>query len=406
MSDVQPPSSFPGDHQRRRRPLRRFLGVAVAACCALTLSDAAGGQESIADARAEREQVREERAAAAAELDAARADDAEVQAALDAINESVLAQENALVDAQRQLDVAHAVADQANADVAAAQARIAEIRTQLSDLAVSGFVGDEGVTGVNYDYLSAENPAEAMRRSTMLQLANTDAPDLLEQMRVVQEDADIAQAIADNAVEQAAVLEAEMASILVDLEAQQAVQASLKAEMAARVADWEQTVAEFEAEEAELSEFIRAEEAKAIPPPPPPAASAGGTSASGFQWPISAYVTSEYGWRIHPIYGTKRLHAGIDLGAGTGTPIAAAAGGTVIHAGSLGGYGNAVIINHGNGVTTLYAHQSKIAVSNGQQVGRGEIIGYVGSTGNSTGPHLHLEFRVNGSAVNPRGYLP
>ncbi len=389
----------------RPTPLRA-VGLLVAVMMVLSGLDAAGGQESVADARSERDQVRRERADAAAELNAARADDAEVQAALDAINESVLAQQNSLVDAQRQLDVARAVAEQATADVAAAQARIAEIRTELAAIAVSGFVGEGRASNGSYDYLSAESPADAMRHSTMLQLANSDAPDLLEQMRVVQEDADIAQAIADNAVEQSAVIEAEMANLLIELEAQQAVQAELKAEMAARVADWEQTVAEFEAEEAELSEFIRAEEAKAIPPPPPPSSAATGTSAAGFQWPISAYVTSEYGWRIHPIYGTKRLHAGIDLGAGTGTPIAAAAGGTVISAGWLGGYGNSVIINHGNGVTTLYAHQSKISVSNGQQVGQGEVIGLVGSTGNSTGPHLHLEFRVNGSAVNPRGYLP
>ncbi len=374
---------------------------------ALVGGGSAGGQESVADAKAERTQIREDAAAAAAELDAARADDAEVQAALEAINESVLAQETALADAQRQLDVARAVAAQAKLDVEAAAVRIAEIRSSLTSLAVNGFVGDEATTGVSYDYLAAESPVDAMRRATMLQLANTDTADLLEQMRAVQEDSDIAQAIADNALEQAAVLESDMATMLVDLQAQQAVQAELKAELATRVADWEQTVAEFEAEEAALSEFIRKEEAKVVVPPPPAAtAASGGTSASGFQWPINARVTSEFGWRVHPIFGTKRLHSGIDLGAGSGTPIAAAAGGTVIFAGVKGGYGNTVVISHGNGVSTLYAHQSKIGVSNGQQVGRGEIVGYVGSTGNSTGPHLHLEVRVNGAAVNPRGYMP
>ncbi len=386
---------------------RRIAGVAVALFVAAGGAAVAGGQDSIADAREERAAIREERADAAAELDAARADDAEVQAALDAINESVLAQETALADAQRQLDVARAVAEQADLDVAAAETRLVEIRTDVAAVAVDGFVGEEVAEGGSYDYLSAESPTDAMRRATMLQLANTDTADLLEQMRVVQEDSDIAQAIADNAVEQALVIEAEMVDLLTELEAQQAVQAELKAELAARVADWEAQVAQFEADEAELSEFIRAEEAKIVVATPAAAPTAsGGTSASGFQWPIAARVTSEYGWRIHPIYGTKRLHAGIDLGAASGTPIAAAAGGTVIHAGTYGGYGNAVIISHGNGISTLYAHQSKIGVSNGQQVGRGEIIGYVGSTGNSTGPHLHLEVRVNGSAVNPRGYMP
>lgn len=413
MQRTQTQQSLTSEPAGRSVSSPRFrVAIVAIALTAASLSGAtiASGQDSAADARAERQEIREQRAAAAGELDAARAEDADVQAALDAINESVLAQENALVDAQRQLDTARAVAIQANEDVEVAQWQIAEIRAELSTLAVTGFVADETHDSGSFDYLAAEDPTAAMRRSVMLQLADTDAGDLLEQMRIVQEDSDIAQAIADNAVEQAAVLEAEMAAILVDLEAQQVVQASLKAELAARVADWEATVTEYEAEEAALSEFIRQEEAKVVLPPPAPAgqapSAASGTSATGFQWPIAARVTSEFGWRIHPIYGTKRLHAGIDLGAGSGTPIGAAAGGTVIFAGVQGGYGNTVVISHGNGISTLYAHQSKIGVSNGAQVSAGDVIGYVGSTGASTGPHLHLEVRVNGSAVNPRGYLP
>jgi murein DD-endopeptidase MepM/ murein hydrolase activator NlpD len=98
------------------------------------------------------------------------------------------------------------------------------------------------------------------------------------------------------------------------------------------------------------------------------------------------------------------MHQGLDQGAGTGTPIGASRAGTVIFAGWQGGYGNLVLIDHGN-VVTAYAHQSRMAVSTGQSVGQGQTIGYVGNTGNSTGPHLHFETRVNGSAVNPRQYL-
>lgn len=99
------------------------------------------------------------------------------------------------------------------------------------------------------------------------------------------------------------------------------------------------------------------------------------------------------------------LHPGIDIGAAMGTPIRAAAAGTVIVAAYSGGYGNLVVIDHGNGLATAYAHQSQIAVSVGQQVAQGQLIGYVGSTGFSTGPHLHFEVRVNGSPVDPMGYL-
>ncbi len=122
-------------------------------------------------------------------------------------------------------------------------------------------------------------------------------------------------------------------------------------------------------------------------------------SSSGYAWPLCAPVTSEYG----PRWG--RMHQGIDQGARTGTPIGASKAGRVIFAGWQGGYGNLVLIDHGDGVVTAYAHQSSIAVGSGQSVSQGSTIGYVGSTGNSTGPHLHFETRVNGSAVNPRQYL-
>jgi murein DD-endopeptidase MepM/ murein hydrolase activator NlpD len=122
-------------------------------------------------------------------------------------------------------------------------------------------------------------------------------------------------------------------------------------------------------------------------------------SAAGLIWPVSAPVTSPFGMR----WG--RMHEGIDLGASYGTPIHAAAAGVVVYASWLGGYGNLAVIDHGGGLSTAYGHQSQIAVSYGQHVAQGEVIGYVGSTGHSTGPHLHFEVRINGSAVDPLGYL-
>lgn len=124
-----------------------------------------------------------------------------------------------------------------------------------------------------------------------------------------------------------------------------------------------------------------------------------------FKYPVNAPITSYFGVRIHPIYHTARMHTGLDLGAGCGVPIRAAGPGTVIKAGSYGGYGNATIIDHGGGVATLYGHQSRISVSVGQEVAQGDVIGNVGTTGASTGCHLHFEVRVNGTPVNPLGYL-
>jgi murein DD-endopeptidase MepM/ murein hydrolase activator NlpD len=122
-------------------------------------------------------------------------------------------------------------------------------------------------------------------------------------------------------------------------------------------------------------------------------------SAAGFIWPVNGPVTSPFGWR----WG--RMHEGIDIGAAYGTPIHAAASGRVIYAGWMSGYGNLVAIDHGRGISTAYGHQSSIAVSNGQIVSQGQTIGYVGCTGHCFGPHLHFEVRINGSPVDPLGYL-
>lgn len=122
-------------------------------------------------------------------------------------------------------------------------------------------------------------------------------------------------------------------------------------------------------------------------------------------WPVPGPVTSNFGYRIHPIFKVKKLHTGIDLRAAMGDPIKAAAAGTVVQAGWRGGYGKCVVIDHGGGLATLYAHQSTILVSVGQVVKRGQVIGKIGSTGYSTGAHLHFEVRVNGTPVDPLGYL-
>jgi murein DD-endopeptidase MepM/ murein hydrolase activator NlpD len=127
----------------------------------------------------------------------------------------------------------------------------------------------------------------------------------------------------------------------------------------------------------------------------------GRETSSGFRMPVQGRMTSPFGYRIHPILGYRRLHTGIDFGAPMGTPIVASAPGQVASAGWDGGYGKAVRLNHGGGVLTLYGHMSRLAVSPGQRVAAGQVLGYVGSTGMSTGPHLHYEVHVNGQRVNP-----
>lgn len=126
-----------------------------------------------------------------------------------------------------------------------------------------------------------------------------------------------------------------------------------------------------------------------------------------FSWPVpsSSRITSQYGYRIHPVYKTKKFHSGIDIGAGYGVDITAAADGTVTLATTNGGYGKCIVINHGSGITTLYAHNSSLLVSVGDKVTRGQVIAKAGSTGVSTGPHCHFEVRINGATTDPMAYF-
>jgi murein DD-endopeptidase MepM/ murein hydrolase activator NlpD len=146
-----------------------------------------------------------------------------------------------------------------------------------------------------------------------------------------------------------------------------------------------------EAASARIAAQIRAAQSRDTGPTQTP-------SNAGLIWPVQGPVTSPFGWR----WG--RMHEGIDIGVGYGTPIHAAAGGTIIYCGWEEGYGNFVVIDHGGNLATAYGHQSQIAVTCGQQVSQGDVIGYVGCTGHCFGPHLHFEVRVNGHPVDPLGY--
>jgi murein DD-endopeptidase MepM/ murein hydrolase activator NlpD len=122
-------------------------------------------------------------------------------------------------------------------------------------------------------------------------------------------------------------------------------------------------------------------------------------------YPVHAQVTSPFGWRRHPIFGVRKFHTGVDLAGPNHSAIRAADSGSVLYTGWYGGYGKVVIISHGNGMATLYAHMSRTAAEVGQNVSKGDVIGYEGTTGFSTGPHLHFEVRVNGTPNNPLNFL-
>lgn len=180
------------------------------------------------------------------------------------------------------------------------------------------------------------------------------------------------------------------------------VQRGLLADLDSQLAFFEGELAGLEKEQGRIEQLIADRQQQA-------AAAAGSSSTASetgrFVRPVPGAITSGFGPRRHPILGTVRQHTGVDMTAGYGTAIKAADDGRVIYSGYYGGYGNTVIIDHGGGISTLYAHQSELGASNGDWVDAGDVIGYVGSTGLSTGPHLHFEVRRSGKPVNPADYL-
>ncbi len=201
---------------------------------------------------------------------------------------------------------------------------------------------------------------------------------------------------------------AELEAKKAELEASIAEATALIAELEANIEEYR---AQYEASEAQATE-ISAEIDKLVAALEAQQAASQGGSASitgtgSYVWPLPGYSPgSAYGWRMHPILGVMKFHAGEDIGAPSGTPIIAADSGTVILSTyNAGGYGNYVTISHGNGHVTLYGHMSSRAVAAGDTVSQGQVIGYVGSTGMSTGPHLHFEVRVNGSTTDPKSYF-
>ena len=180
-----------------------------------------------------------------------------------------------------------------------------------------------------------------------------------------------------------------------ELAASLVLQAHLLETLDEEIARFESELDGLESEQGRIKRRIAAEQASRL----------ASVSSSGFVRPVPGAVTSAFGPRYHPVLGYSRNHTGVDMAAGHGQPIKAARSGTVILAATWGGYGRTIVIDHGGGVSTLYAHQASLNVSYGDTVEAGEVIGKVGTSGLSTGPHLHFEVRLGGDPVDPAPYL-
>ena len=343
--------------------------------------------------------------AADAALDDAIATMREIEAVVNEVAADVERQRDAVRDAARRLEVVEA-------DQEVLAAAFADRITRLYK---------QGPTATLEMLLASQAAEDAFARGTMLtRLTEGDQVDL---ERLAAAEVAVAAERGRLQIEQELLegLLVEQQELLAEATQLRERRALVAAEAREQVADLERQHDDLEDEQERLEELIRQRQeeerqrraaareaekrreaeraAAAAAAARAPSSTPRASSSSGFAWPICARVTSEYG----PRWG--RMHRGIDQGAATGTSIGASKAGTVIFANWQGGYGRLVLVDHHDGVVTAYAHMSAFSVGAGTSVSQGQTLGKVGSTGNSTGPHLHFETRVNGTAVNPRQYL-
>lgn len=329
-----------------------------------------------------------DRAEMAAELDGLRASEQQLQEAIAALDAKVVAQ-NAKVEAAKQArDAAEAEVAEQEAELARAEKEIDAVLEVLVDRAVESFINPEA--GDLTDMVEASSLGEATRREALIGQVAVSDNDVIDQLVAVRKDVEDAAEAARKAKVKAEERRRNAEAEAAQLKADQDNHNRLLQDNQTRERELEEEINQLAAGEAGVQGILQANASAAAPD--------GAVGAGGCIFPTRGPVTSGYGTR------NGRLHAGIDIGAPTGTPIWAAKAGTVIFAGTQSGYGNTVIIDHGGGATTLYAHQSRIAVHGGS-VSQGQVIGYVGSTGRSSGPHLHFETRYGNSPRDPRGCL-
>ena len=330
------------------------------------------------------------KAEAAAQMNTLRASDDELESAVRALDAGVGAQAATTQAAQQSLQAAQSTLGSAQGRLAATEARVRELRQRAGAAAIQAYVHPGGDTLLQI--MKAKDLAEASRRQTLLATVVAQDRDVLEQMRAARQDQQLEQENLAKARDLAEQRKRAAAEKLAGLQQALADQTRLKSALEGRIAQFSAEVEALSREEASLSAVIKARQAAVSRSTP--------KVGSGMAWPTRGSTTSDFGER----WG--RIHAGLDIANDVGTPIRAAREGTVILAGWNGGYGNSVVIDHGGGLSTLYAHASRVRASEGQAVSQGDLIADMGSTGNSTGSHLHFETRVNGSPRNPTEYLP
>ena len=399
--------------QRKSRVLLGLLLTAALVPLVFISSASSQSQEdldTIEEAKDERERARERELAAESEIALLEAEDIEVVKALEAATSLVYLQEAKEQAAQQRLDAAlesKVVAQEGYLEIAQ---EIKLLEERAVAYAVESYLGlsDQRAEA----WFEADDATTAAHKIALLDFVTSDTNDVLDRLKLIQEERDSLLSAASDAEDEADLIAAELEEVRIELEAKRAIQEELKKELDVRREHWTNILAAAVQEQEDITDFIVAEEdriARELEEARRRAeleARLGQISESGWVWPGGGNVTSPFGMRLHPILGYVRMHNGVDMPCSIGDPIRAATEGIVTIAESYGGYGNTVVIQHANSISSLYAHLNSWSVNVDQYVFSGEQIGACGTTGLSTGPHLHFEIRISGVPVDPMPYLP
>ena len=394
------------------RMLKVSILLAIGASLLLPASAliAQDDNQVIEEAKEQRELKRQEQLAAEAEIALLEAEDLEVVAALEAATSLVNLQEAKAQAAEQRLQAALDTKIQAQEDFLAIASEIEEIEQRALTYAVESYIGmsDRRTEA----WFEAEDATIAAHKIALLDLISSNTNDVLDQLKLIQEERSYLLTKAAVAQEEADAIREELEQVRVELDAQKAVREEIKKELDVRRAHWDSVLATAVEEQQEITDFIAAEEeriARELEEARRRAeleARLGEITEAGWVLPSPGAITSWFGPRLHPILGYTRMHNGVDFNCWTGDPIRSATDGIVIMAQYYGGYGYTIIVQHANSLSTLYAHLSAFNSQVNDYVVAGQQIGQCGTTGLSTGPHLHFEVRQSGAPVNPLPYLP
>lgn len=384
-----------------RRPLRRVAGLVFCAWLIAGPNSASAVEDtdSIREARDKREAAKNRAANVAEELELVEAADTEVSDALSALDDAVAFQQAKIQAARQAIEAAEAEATMRWVQAEEIRAEVADLRNRIQELAVDVYIGRIRPGSL----LESDDMTAGIRRAAILDAVTGDRGDLIDRMRALESDLEDVALLADVAIHDAEIRQRELETSIKLLDRRIAAKEGVQDELRGRIDNYEEQISQFEREEylmAILIDNLIAEELRKSAP------DLTKESGQGFIMPMEGKIGSGFGPRIHPIFGTKRQHNGVDIACVRGQPIWSAKEGKVIFAGWKNGYGNVVLIEHAGPVVTLYAHQQEMHVTAGYTVGKGEIIGECGSTGWSTGPHLHFEVRTGGQPKDPMIVLP